>query len=1378
MYLAVFASTINGTTNASIASGAARRYLEGLLAFLIQDAGIKSLALLVLTAISAWLMRRHAAATVHRLWTLAFCGLIVVPLLGPILPTCSLPVVPKAWGVSTGGGVDLLSSMPNSASDFQSLSAAAAGDNAVELSTVKPGSGLGQNGIHRVSGLQTKSEGESVANPDSTSVGNANVALSRGYKWLKLTWATYLLSFWGLGTSVCLLRILRDHIRLRRILHRGESVQTSNWNEAQRVAAAMLGVNQNVELCQVPFAMSPMITGIWRPLIILPEDASTWDSERRRLVLLHEMAHARRYDVLSQTMAQLVCAVYWFNPIVWYGLSQMRKLRELACDDLVLESGQRASDYAHVLLDVAKSSHQRGLMTAVGMARRNDVESRIMALLDSVRSHVSLTKRTARGLLVVTTIIVALIGSVRLQTRADQKPEQASTPEFRKMTINVRDEKGTPLANTDIKVGVWELNDKKTLKPTLEYKTGENGSVEIKLPQKLHILRVFPTRAKFVPVYINIDRGNSDIGPDLPKSFDFVMQPSVIMGGRVVDDLGKPIAGVRVLLTASSIRTVEKQATNSFVPKPEVNTREETVTDEHGQWKVDGAPKESPDDKYEIQVHLNHPDFDNDLYVFNSQHNYVKAKTAHGMTTATLQSGEANFVLSRGTVIDGTVVDSMGKPIKNGLIVWKNVQYPVDQKGEISISEDGEFRTPGVPPGEHPITVIAPGYMPEVRKVRVPESTEKLHVVMKPGKRLAIKFVNAEGKPVPNVRLHIERWRGLFSLDNSKTPKRANYDGLYVWDWAPGDAVTYRTEAPGMASKTISLAANDSEHVVTLNRPLQISGRIRDVSTGKPIPKFSAIPVIAFRPEFLRTDFNREVSGRDGQFEIKDFGSAGDDRKFRIRIEAEGYRTLISDRVFEVSDGPENYKAMLSPAPALPGQVVDPSGKSIAGAAVIYATPTVVPNLVNNQLTADKRIIATDAEGRFQIASSVESAKLVVIHDSGYAEVDRKVDEAPGKVSLQPWAKISGTLKQNGSPVGEQTIFFGAVTRPKLGEPMLQVQYRSFTDANGHFEFDRLPPIAANVYAGINSLKGSPLTSTQEMPLVLKPGENRVVSLGSQGITVTGKVVASGHGDMEQDKKWSRVSLIRRGAGIDLPANFPSGEFDTSKPLQLSWTKCDHFHDWLNTKDRYSIQLAPDGSFSVSGVPAGEYDLFVALSEMPDGYAAETVGDCLLPIAVSELDVAAGKKDVGRIDIEYQRGPRIGQNMRNYQFVDVEGRQQSVFDVQGQYVLIHVWSSWSSRCMNSMPEIQSTVKKTISSGKRITFVGINIDDDQNRPKELAIKNKWDWSQKYLGGNSDITRRLAIGYVPTYYLIDQEGRLVASTNDWSTMQGQIESLEVR
>jgi len=115
----------------------------------------------------------------------------------------------------------------------------------------------------------------------------------------------------------------------------------------------------------------PMSWGIVHPVVRLPSDAENWSVEKKHIVLLHELSHVQRWDCLTQVLAQIACAIYWFNPMTWLVASQLHIERERACDNQILTAGFKASDYADHLLEIARTlrSKNSALLPAVPMAR-------------------------------------------------------------------------------------------------------------------------------------------------------------------------------------------------------------------------------------------------------------------------------------------------------------------------------------------------------------------------------------------------------------------------------------------------------------------------------------------------------------------------------------------------------------------------------------------------------------------------------------------------------------------------------------------------------------------------------------------------------------------------------------------------------------------------------------------------------------------------------------------------------------------------------------------------------------------------------------------------------------------------------------------------
>jgi len=935
------------------------------------------------------------------------------------------------------------------------------------------------------------------------------------------------------------------------------------------------------------------------------------------------------------------------------------------------------------------------------------------------------------------------------------------------MTITVRDEKGEPLPGTKIIMMALEPRGQKAM-PQRQAITGDDGRVEVKLPLEFFYLRVVARCPTYVGMSATFDhetdginKGDRNIADKVPPTFDFVLKPGIKLGGTIVNESGQPIPGVKVQVSSRSIGLREEKPLPTTNPKPIPDDYGEVVTNNDGRWVIDHLRERTPDIEY--RVLLQHDDYVSDA-------GFGGLQSEQGVNTEMLAAGNSKIVMKAGPRIVGTVVDAAGQPVTKGIVLWHEGASLSSPICKASLNDQGEFRSKVLKAGNPFVTVVAPGFMPESRTVPIDSRPEKADFVLQPGRRIVIRIQDAEGNPLPKAVVGIDSWRGGHAISNNAPdlaiPSRANEDGVYIWDWAPTDSVTYRIsfrKDPSYLLEIVSLSAQDADHVVTLRPPLTFSGSVTDAITGKPVDEFIAIAVRRTQPKWLWTSYQDSKTSRTGSYEINNLPETTGNR-YHIRVEAKGYRTAISDNSYGRADGTVTLDFAMQPAAAALGRVINSAGEPVSGAFVIQATPTVMPNMPGGAIMESHSagVLTTDRFGRFQLAASFEPARIRVIHAEGFAEVVRQVDERPGTLVLQPWSKVSGTLEQGGVPIPNQQISFYPIRYGLTEEIRFQEYYGTITDANGHFEFERLPPTQGFVHSSAGH--SSALLS-------LKPGENRTVALGGGGVSVTGKVVPTGRFGVKSSRYSLACYLIPRGPGSAPPAELPMPEFDLTKLDQPTCAWSDSFEKWLAMKGAH---ISHSDDFHLSRVPDGEFDLLIEIFESPEGCVVETVGRRVVPIVVTDADVAVGRKDTGQIEVECRLGPRVGEKMRAYRFLDTDKHERSIHDLSGQYVLLHVWASSCSYCVNVMPEIQSTRQR--SKDKSIQFIGWNIDENPDSAKSIVLKNKWDWPQTYLGANSDQVKQLALRHFPAYYLIDREGLLVASTLIWSEMVRKIDELK--
>jgi len=233
---------------------------------------------------------------------------------------------------------------------------------------------------------------------------------------------------WLAGALLVLLRLALGTWRVEQIARDSARVEDGVWLSLAQRLANRLGVTRPLTLLRGERLAVPVTWGIVYPAALLPQDADTWSEERRRFVLVHEMAHVKRFDALTQLLAQFAVALFWFDPLVWIAAHQMRVEREHACDDYVLRDGTTPSLYAGELLEMVRSigtpRHDRAApaFAALAMARRSEFEGRMLAILDPRLDRQTLNKRGT----LMTAIIVALLTIPLAALRPFQQPVSSS----------------------------------------------------------------------------------------------------------------------------------------------------------------------------------------------------------------------------------------------------------------------------------------------------------------------------------------------------------------------------------------------------------------------------------------------------------------------------------------------------------------------------------------------------------------------------------------------------------------------------------------------------------------------------------------------------------------------------------------------------------------------------------------------------------------------------------------------------------------------------------------------------------------------------------------------------------------------------------------
>ena len=221
----------------------------------------------------------------------------------------------------------------------------------------------------------------------------------------------FLVPIWIAGALCGLLVLAAGVARLTWLALRAPRIASGPWPQLAAEIAREYRLQRQIRVLQADRPSLLITWGLVCPKVLVPVSALGWTEQRIRIVLRHELAHARRGDWLVQLAGEVLRCAYWFNPLLWIACTRLRQESEHACDDEVLAGGVEAADYATHLLAVARELKPRfAPLPAPAITRSTKLERRFHAMLDAGLTRTPATKAfrfLSTGLLLAATAIVA-----------------------------------------------------------------------------------------------------------------------------------------------------------------------------------------------------------------------------------------------------------------------------------------------------------------------------------------------------------------------------------------------------------------------------------------------------------------------------------------------------------------------------------------------------------------------------------------------------------------------------------------------------------------------------------------------------------------------------------------------------------------------------------------------------------------------------------------------------------------------------------------------------------------------------------------------------------------------------------------------------------
>ena len=341
---------------------------------------IRAGAVLAVAWLLTRLLRSAAASTRHAIWSAALTSLLLLPVGAVLLPRWNIPGRPGPLPVSA---------LPPQLT--QRLS----------TMTTPPGAAVRPH-VHGA--VLPPAADPRPGQPSRTVIG--------------------LLLLWAAGVVAGLVRTAAC---LRSVWHVSRRARGTDARVCRLLgeARAQLGIRRHVEVRTTDALEVPVNWGVIRPVILLPRETAAWSDERLRVVLLHELAHVRRWDYLGLIVTRLAQTFYWMNPLVWVAARQSEMELERACDDEVLQAGTTSVEYASHLHAIAErlvgTQTQAG---ALAMARPSTLRGRVASILGRTVNRSPISARALAGASFVMALVALPLAGVRLMGEGREAAEE------------------------------------------------------------------------------------------------------------------------------------------------------------------------------------------------------------------------------------------------------------------------------------------------------------------------------------------------------------------------------------------------------------------------------------------------------------------------------------------------------------------------------------------------------------------------------------------------------------------------------------------------------------------------------------------------------------------------------------------------------------------------------------------------------------------------------------------------------------------------------------------------------------------------------------------------------------------------------------------
>ncbi len=898
-------------------------------------------------------------------------------------------------------------------------------------------------------------------------------------------------------------------------------------------------------------------------------------------------------------------------------------------------------------------------------------------------------------------------------------------------------------------------------------KVDDQGKAVVPIPNQQAYSQLFaraPGRVQSRLVY-----SGSPIRGDHPGELSFPLEQGILIGGTVVDADGQPIPEARVQFSTNVSNRNDQ-------PEPSYQGVQ-VVTDAEGHWSYEQASS----DLGRIYISASHPTMKESSSQVEGGAEELKTETAKIVLKRYIPDTYTRT---------GQITDEAGKPVVGAKVMWYYSRYNSTKPTTIT-DDQGNFKISNNDSESNPITVIAPGYGPQVMDSEQVVRNKSLAITLKAPRKFEGSLLDEQGKPVKGAKIELASIgnRDAEALDWSA---KTDADGKFVWTEAPQELFKVTVSLKNKSRLyNIPIVPNSGPVSLTMYPQLEIEGKVVDADTREPIPSFRMDYGVRWTGQedvTWQSQDNRAIANGKYAATMLEFNNGG-----KLRVKADGYLPVVS-RMIEAKEGANgkvvvNFELKKGKGPG--GIILGPEGEPVADADVILLPTTSgfsvdfkdpVRNLRNY---SGVEVTKTDEKGKFNFQPTEGEHRLFVACEQGVIVLNQFAKTENQEIRLNKWGSIEGVIKVNDSPGAEVEVF---ASPSHSGEQIFFYNIPTVkTNSEGKFSFPRLLPGNYTVGRARKFNNGHSTVYMDGKIQEVRAGETTTYTFGGVGRPVTGKLnipkdiadkVQLGAGTYSFAASSQNKSMFNPFDVVEFPAEFPDWDRETrrkwkqetiQKPKMAAMFKA--MRDRQESR-AFSFLISPDGTFQGDDILPGSYSFTVVLQEPYDhtiNKQGETHGTVTGEFVVPDKPAVPNNEvlNVGEFSLGTNAAKfAVGESLPRIALTTVDGKAFDYDAYKGKVLILHVWSLDSTDNYAQPRELEQKFK----SFPNTLFAHVGYETLAPWAKRVAEREKWEGIN--LVGTAEFNKQYnpaewipwACNYnSPSYIVVDGDGKLVGHTS---------------